>query len=126
MKNPSPGSCFGGLGRPGEGTVPIGAALTTTIARVPSEATPTSDADRAPRPESTASAPRTADASTAGSGAARSATTTRAGGPGRGALRAPGHSLVARRLCPGLSNQHSRPSIADSVDTLSSFPLIYY
>src|SRR3989454_6824266 len=29
MKNPSPGSCFGGCGRVGDGTVPIGAALTT-------------------------------------------------------------------------------------------------
>jgi hypothetical protein len=26
MKNPSPGSCFGGFGRPGDGTVPIGGA----------------------------------------------------------------------------------------------------
>jgi DNA-binding MarR family transcriptional regulator len=33
MKNPSPGSCFGGFGRPGEGTVEIGAALTTTMRR---------------------------------------------------------------------------------------------
>ena len=50
MKKPSPGSCLGGLGRRGDGTVPIGAALTTTtrrtftafiawtIALVPSEA----------------------------------------------------------------------------------------
>src|SRR3981189_1931285 len=89
-KNPSPGSCLGGFGRPGEGTVPIGAALTTTMrrtsvvriawmmARVPCQAIPASDADRGPRPEITASAPSTADSSAAGSGAARSAVTTRA------------------------------------------------
>ena len=35
MKNPSPGSCLGGCGRPGEGTVEIGAALTTTMRRTP-------------------------------------------------------------------------------------------
>ena len=35
MKNPSPGSYFGGFGRPGDGTVPIGAALTTTIRLTP-------------------------------------------------------------------------------------------
>src|SRR4029450_1963469 len=89
MKNPSPGSCLGGLGRPGEGTVAIGAALTTTMrrtpvaciawptARVPCEAMPASDAERGPRPESTASAPATADSSAAGSAAARSAVTLR-------------------------------------------------
>src|SRR5207247_1676619 len=33
MKNPSPGSCFGGCGRSGDRTVPIGAALTTTMRR---------------------------------------------------------------------------------------------
>ncbi|HEY2484436.1 MAG TPA: hypothetical protein VGI36_04775 [Candidatus Binataceae bacterium] len=27
MKNPSPGPCLGGFGRPGDGTVDIGAAL---------------------------------------------------------------------------------------------------
>src|SRR6266542_2503055 len=35
MKNPSPGSCFGGWGRPGDATVPTGAALTTTRRRTP-------------------------------------------------------------------------------------------
>jgi len=35
MKNPSPGSCLGGCGRDGEGTVPMGAALTTTMRRTP-------------------------------------------------------------------------------------------
>src|SRR5713226_3165933 len=80
MKNPSPGSCFGGVGRPGEGTVPIGAALTTTmrrasvdfiastIARVPRDVIPASDNDRGPSPESTASAPATADFSAPKSG----------------------------------------------------------
>src|SRR5207245_298084 len=79
----------GDVGRPAEGTVPIGAALTTTMrrtsvaciartmARVPREAMPASEFDRGPRPERTASAPSTADSSTAGSGAARSAVTTR-------------------------------------------------
>src|SRR6266487_1047065 len=69
--------------------LPIGAALTTTMratcvaciactmARVPCAATPASAFDRAPRPESTASAPATADSSTAGSAAARSAATMR-------------------------------------------------
>src|SRR5919197_1186959 len=90
MTNPSPGSCLGGLGRPGEGTVPIGAALTTTMrrtpvaciawtmARVPCSATPTSAFDPGPRAEGTASAPSTADSSAAGSAADRSARTTRA------------------------------------------------
>lgn len=89
MKNPSPGSCFAGFGRPGEGTVPIGAALTTTMrrtsvacitwtmARVPCQATPVSEFDRGPRPERIASAPSTADSSAAGSAAARSAATMR-------------------------------------------------
>src|SRR5215217_5628636 len=89
MKNPSPGSCFGGFGRPGEGTVPIGAALTTTMrrtsvaciawtmARVPRQAIPASEFDLGPRPESTASAPATADSSAATSGVARSAVTVR-------------------------------------------------
>src|SRR5215207_8097706 len=89
MKNPSPGSCFGGFERPGEGTVPIDAALTTTMrrtsvaciawtmARVPCEAIPASEFDRGPRPERTASAPSTADSSTTGSAAARSAVTMR-------------------------------------------------
>src|SRR5437764_7545060 len=56
MKNPSPGSRFGGFGRPGDGTVPMGAALTATmrrtsvafiasaIARVPCHAIPASEA----------------------------------------------------------------------------------
>jgi hypothetical protein len=35
MKNPSPGSCFGGLGRLREGTVLTGAALTATMCRTP-------------------------------------------------------------------------------------------
>ena len=35
MKKPSPGSCLGGCGLPGDGTVPIGAALTTIKRRVP-------------------------------------------------------------------------------------------
>src|SRR5215469_13280044 len=85
MKKPSPGSCFGGLGRPGEGTVPIGAALTTTtrrtfaafiawtIALVPREATSASDRDRGPSPDRTASAPATAEFRVAGLGAHRSA-----------------------------------------------------
>jgi len=89
MKNPSPGSCRGGLGRPGDGTVPTGAALTTTTRRtpvaciarmtasVPGAVMPASAADRGPRPDRTASAPWTADSSTDGSGAARSAVTTR-------------------------------------------------
>src|SRR5215204_1967797 len=93
MKNPSPGSCFGDFGRPGDGTVPIGAALTTTmrrtsvaciawtIARVPCDAMPVSEVDRGPRPDSTASAPATADSSTAGSAAARSAVTIRTASP---------------------------------------------
>src|SRR5882724_6129543 len=89
MKNPSPGSYFGGYGRPGDATVEIGAALTTTMrrtpvaciawtmARVPCQATPTSDLETAPSAEITASAPLTADSSTAaGSGADRSALTT--------------------------------------------------
>jgi hypothetical protein len=33
MKNPSPGLCRGGLGWPGDGTVPTRAALTTTTTR---------------------------------------------------------------------------------------------
>src|SRR5207253_913862 len=86
------GSCFGGVGRPGDATLPIGAALTTTmrrtsvtfiartIARVPCQAIPAFDADRGPRPESTASAPPTADSRAAGSGAARSALTARTPG----------------------------------------------
>src|SRR2546422_6527219 len=64
MKNPSPGSCFGGCGRSGDGTVPIGAALTTTMrrtfvafiawtmSRVPCHATPASADDRGPRTRS--------------------------------------------------------------------------
>jgi hypothetical protein len=32
MMNPSPGSCLGGSGRAGEGTVPTGAALATDAA----------------------------------------------------------------------------------------------
>src|SRR5207247_9918910 len=87
-KDPSPGSCLGGFGRPGDATVEIGAALTTTMrrtpvafiawtmARVPCQATPTSDLETAPSADITASAPLTADSSTAGSGAARSALTT--------------------------------------------------
>jgi hypothetical protein len=90
MKNPSPGSCLGGVERPGEGTVEIGAALMTTsrrtpvafiawmIARVPCEAIPLSEIDRGPKQESTASAPPTADSITAGSAATRSAATMRA------------------------------------------------
>ena len=35
MKNPSPGSCLGGLGLLGAGTVESGAALTATIRRTP-------------------------------------------------------------------------------------------
>jgi hypothetical protein len=69
--------------------VEIGAALTTmmrrtpvaciawTMARVPRQATPASDAETAPSAEITASAPLTADSSTVGSGDARSALTTR-------------------------------------------------
>ncbi len=89
MRNPSAGSCLGGCGRPGDGTVPIGAALTTirrrtpaaciawTIAPVPRVATLASALERAPRPDSTASAPATADSRAAGSTAARSAVMTR-------------------------------------------------
>src|ERR1039457_641439 len=89
MRNPSPGSWRGGFGLAGEGTVPMGAALPTTrrrapaafiaaaMARVPCVAIPASAFDRGPRPESTASAPSTADLSVAGFGAARSAVTTR-------------------------------------------------
>src|SRR5215218_2163462 len=73
--------------------VAIGAALTTTMrrtpvaciawtmARVPCDAMPVSDVDRGPRPDSTASAPVTADSSTAGSAAARSAVTIRTASP---------------------------------------------
>src|ERR1039457_3324738 len=80
MKNPSPGSCVGGFGRAGEGTVPMGPALTTmmrrapavfiaaAMARVPWVATPASEFDVAPSPESTASAPSTADSSDVGEG----------------------------------------------------------
>jgi hypothetical protein len=87
--SPSPGSCRGGWGRPGEGTVETGAALTTTtrrtpvacmawtMARVPREAMPVSRLDRGPSPESTASAPATAGSSISGPAAARSAVTTR-------------------------------------------------
>jgi hypothetical protein len=90
MKNPSPGSCLGGCGRPGDGTVEIGAALTTrmrrtpetciarTIARVPCSATPALAIGLGPTPDNTASAPATAASRTPGSGAARSAVTTRA------------------------------------------------
>ncbi len=89
MKNPSPGSCLGGLGRLGVGTVPTGAALTATMRRTPAafiaattagvpwEAMPASEFECGPRPESTASAPATADSSAAGSGAARSAVMAR-------------------------------------------------
>jgi len=35
MMTPSPGSCLGGCGCPGEGMVPIGAALTTMMRRTP-------------------------------------------------------------------------------------------
>src|ERR1019366_2186951 len=74
--------CVGGFGWAGEGTVPMGPALTTmmrrapvafiaaAMARVPWVATPASEFDVAPSPESTASAPSTADSSDAGSGAA--------------------------------------------------------
>ena len=80
MMSPSPGSCLGGFGLAGEGTVPMGAALTTTMrrapvafiaaamARVPWVAIPASAFDRGPRAESTASAPWTADVSVAGPG----------------------------------------------------------
>src|SRR5437773_9391278 len=89
MKNPSPGSRRGGFGRPGDGTVETGAALTTTMRRtpaasiawtmawVPGRVIPASDSDLGPRAEITASAPRTAEESTAGSGADRSALTVR-------------------------------------------------
>ncbi len=89
MTSPSPGSCFGGRGRPGEGTVPTGAALTATMrrtpasciaptmARVPVEAIPNSAFDRGPSADSTASAPLVAAASAAGATLARSARTAR-------------------------------------------------
>jgi len=87
MKNPSPGSCFGGLGRPGDATVETGPALTTTMrrtpvaciaatmARVPRWAMPASALECGPSPESTASVPVSADSSAAGSGAVRSVVT---------------------------------------------------
>src|ERR671910_512589 len=89
VTSPSPGSWLGGSGRPGEATVPTGAALTTTtrrtpvaciawtMARVPREAIPASALDRGPRPDSTASAPATAGTSSSGPAAARSAVTAR-------------------------------------------------
>src|SRR5439155_22236360 len=95
MTNPSPGSCFGGCGRPGDGTVPIGAALTTTMRRtpvavmastterVPRALTPASALDRGPRPDRTASASLSADSSAAGSAYARSAESTRTDVPVR-------------------------------------------
>ena len=92
MKNPSPGSCFGGFGRPGEGMVETGDALTTTtrrtptdfiawtMARVPCEAIPASEIDRGPRADSTASVPSTAESIATGSEAARSAIIARISG----------------------------------------------
>src|SRR5262249_49875749 len=89
MKNPSAGWYLGGFGRAGDGTVEIGAALTTmmrrtplariacTMASVPRQATPASDAETAPSAEITAPAPLMADSSTARSGDDRSALTTR-------------------------------------------------
>jgi len=77
----------GGFGRPGNEVVDTGAALTTTMrwtplaviaavmARVPFDAIPKSALVRGPRPDNTASAPSTADASAAGSGDAKSAVT---------------------------------------------------
>src|SRR5262245_6043531 len=91
MKNPSPGSWRGGRGYAGDGTVPMGAALTTrsrrvpvariasTIAVVPVEATPVSDFERGPSPDSTASQPFTAAFRAPGSGWARSTATLDAG-----------------------------------------------
>src|SRR4029453_2574814 len=82
-----------GFGRAGDGTVEIGAALTTTMrrtpvacnawtmARVPRDAMPVSEVDRGPRPENTASAPATADSSAAGARAGRSAVTIRPASP---------------------------------------------
>ena len=90
MMNPSPGSCLGGCGRPGEGTVPMGAALTTMTRRtpaarmacvmtlVPLAATPASALVRGPSADSTASAPATAGWRVAGSAEAKSAATARA------------------------------------------------
>src|SRR5215475_14385607 len=89
MKKPSPGSYLGGVGRPGDGTVDTGAALTTTIRRtpvafiaaimlrVPCEAIPAWDRDDGPSPERTASAPSRAGSSETGSAAFRSAVTLR-------------------------------------------------
>src|SRR5439155_700031 len=80
MKNPSPGSCFGGFGRPGEEMVETGAALTTTtrrtptafiswtMARVPCEVIPASEIDRGPRADSTASVPSIAESIAAAKG----------------------------------------------------------
>src|SRR5262249_56224500 len=77
----------GGWGRGGEGAGEMGAGVTPmirrtpaaciawTMARVPCQATPASDAETGPSAEITASAPLTADSSTAGSGDARSALT---------------------------------------------------
>ena len=99
VTTPSPGSWLGGSGRPGEATVPTGAALTTTtrrtpvariawtMARVPREAIPASALDRGPRPDSTASAPATAGSSSSGPAAARSAVTARTSG---GSVLGPG------------------------------------
>src|SRR5439155_7974341 len=94
MKNPSPGSCFGGFGRPGEEMVETGAALTTTtrrtltafiawtMARVPCEVIPASEIDRGPRADSTASVPSIAESIATGSEAAKSDIIARISGDG--------------------------------------------
>ncbi len=77
-----PGSAGRGHGPDGRGADDHDASyapclLAPTMARVPLEAIPASAFDRGPRPESTASAPPTADSSASWSGAARSAVTMR-------------------------------------------------
>src|SRR6516162_2453438 len=93
MRNPSPGSCLGGSGRPGEATVPTGEALIVTIRRTPAAriavmiawmpgaAIPASALLCGPRADSTASAPAIADSRRCGYGLARSTATIRAGRP---------------------------------------------
>src|SRR4029453_1976818 len=86
MKTPPPGRAMAAWDRPGDGTVPTGAALTTTTRRTPVAASPgrrpscpggDAGVGRGVRPDRTASAPWTADSSTDESGAARLAVTTR-------------------------------------------------
>ncbi len=110
MNHPSPGSCRGLSGLAAVGTVPIGAALSTTRrrtsparmastrARVPASAIPASAFEVAPSAETTASAPRTASASATGSGSAKSTRTALTS-----AARAPGLRTRAVTSCPASS-----------------------